>query len=192
MRKLACMSALVLLLLPVCGAAELSGERAAFYQARTEEWEAALGPYHTWNYDQRAMFCSIYHRLPGDYYNPEMPNRDDLPTLPTEDVLSYEEALRLTIEFLCSYDPRITEDALRQLHIASAYYDFCGDPQMTITRTAHVQCWFIQFGEGSDSDYIARCTVYLDGASGRICCLELGLDMENAQDWAHYQSITFP
>ena len=192
MRYLAWLSVFALLLPPVCGLAELSEERTAFYQARTEEWETALGPYHTWNYYQRAMFCSIYNRLPGDYFNPETSNRDVLPTLPAEDVLTYEEALAIAADFLCSYDSRITSQYLDRLHIASGYYDFWDNARNTVTRTAHAQCWVFQFWELNGSDEYARCTVYVDGASGRICSLDLGLDMRHPEDWENYRIISFP
>lgn len=195
MKKLTCLLIITLtvmltVMLPVYATAELSEERVHFYQARTEEWEAALGPYHLWNYNQRAMFCSIYHRLPGDYFNPEETVRSSLPTIPPEEALSYEEALHVAVDFLCSYDVCITEDDLYRLHIASAYYDFWDDAEYTITRTAHVQCWFIQFWDLIDSDnHIARCTVYLNAATGAVCSLELGLDMKHSEDWENYHTF---
>ena len=152
MKKLTCLLIITLtVMLPACSTAELSEEGVLFYQARTEEWEAALGPYHLWNYYQRAMFCSIYHRLPGDYFNPEEPARNAIPTLPPEDVLSYEDALYTAVEFLCSYDVRITEDDLHQLY--------------------------------------ARCTVYLNAATGAVCSLELGFNMKHSEDWENYHTI---
>lgn len=192
MRRLIVLLLILFVLLPAYSSAELSEDRAAFYQSRTEEWESALGPYHLWNYYQRAMFCSIYGRLPGDYFSPEHPPRNALPTLPPEDVLTYEEALRIAQDFLCSYDARIAEEYLSQLHIASSYYDFWDDADHSITRTAHVQCWFIQFWELVGSDEYARCTVYVDGASGRICSIDLGLDMRHPEDWENYRVISFP
>ena len=138
------------------------------------------------------MFCSIYNRLPGDYFNPETSNRDVLPTLPAEDVLTYEEALAIAADFLCSYDSRITSQYLDRLHIASGYYDFWDNARNTVTRTAHAQCWVFQFWELNGSDEYARCTVYVDGASGRICSLDLGLDMRHPEDWENYRIISFP
>ncbi len=49
------------------GTAELAPERADFYRARTEEWEHALGDYVHWHYYDRALFCAIYGRRPGDF-----------------------------------------------------------------------------------------------------------------------------
>ena len=191
MKKLTCLLIITLtVMLPAYSTAELSEERVLFYQARTEEWEAAVGPYYLWNYCQRAMFCSIYHRLPGDYFNPEEPARNAIPTLPPEDVLSYEDALYTAVEFLCSYDVRITKDNLHQLYVASAYYDFWDDAEYTVTRTEHVQCWFIQFWDLIDIDnHIARCTVYLNAATGAVCSLELGINMKHSEDWENYHTI---
>lgn len=193
MKRTAWLTLILILLLPASSLAELAQDRVDFYAARTEEWEAALGPYSLWDYEQRALFCSIYHRLPGDYINAETHTRSDLPTLPQEDVLAYAEALDMAETFLCEYDPRITESYLAQLRLASAYYDFQGDARHTITRTDHAQCWFFQFWDmAAAGNPIARCTVYLDAAIGRVCCLELGVDMADSEDWAHHTIIAFP
>lgn len=180
-------------LLPMpCGAAELSPERAAFYIARTEEWENALGSYMLWNYYDRAMFCKIYGRRPGDYLNAEGV-QEMIPKFPPEDCLTYEEALAIARTFLCDYDPRITEEYLSQLHVGSSYYDYWGDPAETMTRTEHVQAWIIQFGEGTDiHDYVVRCAAYIEADTGRVFCINIGLDMSDANDWAHFQMIEFP
>jgi len=192
MRRLTLLLLVMLALLPAYSSAELSADRAAFYQSRTEEWESELGPYHLWNHYQRAMFCSIYGRLPGDYFSPEYPPRNAIPTLPPEDVLPYEAAFRIAQDFLCGYDARITAEYLDRLHIASSYYDFWDDARHSVTRTDHTQCWFIQYWELNGIDEYARCTVYVDAATGRICSIDLGLDMRHPEDWENYHVIPFP
>ncbi len=51
-----------------------------FYKGRTEEWEAVLGDYVRWNYYDRAMFCAIYGRRPGDYNYPWYDVPGDVPS----------------------------------------------------------------------------------------------------------------
>ena len=174
------------------GIAELSPERAEFYKERTEEWESALGSYVLWNYYDRAMFCKIYGRRPGDYLNDEG-IQEYIPKFPPDDCLTYEEALTITKEFLCSYDHRITEEYLSQLHVSSYYYDFWGDPATTVTGTEHAQVWIIQFGEEINADdYVVRCDAYIDANTGRVACIDLGMDMSDSNDSAHHETIDFP
>lgn len=205
MQKLTCLLIITLtVMLPACGTAELSEESVLFYQARTEEWEAAFGPYHLWNYCQRAMFCSIYHRLPGDYFNPEETVRSSLPTIPPEEALSYEEALHVAVDFLCSYDVCITEDDLYRLHIASAYvmeflqikpdtHVYEGDLEQALID--HLQQFLLELGRGFSFvarqkrftldgqnffidlvfyNYILKCFVLIDLKMGQLTHQDIG------------------
>ena len=172
------------------GTAELAPERADFYRARTEEWEHALGDYVRWHYYDRALFCAIYGRRPGDFINPEHV-QEDIPKFPPAECLSYEEALRIAKAFLSDYEPRITEAYLSGLHVGSAYYDFWGNPRNTVTGTAHAQVWIIQFGEAHASgDYMVRCDAYIDAVTGRVVCIDIGIDMRYPDDWDHFRTIS--
>lgn len=182
---------IVACLLPMqCGIAELAPDRVEFYKERTEEWENALGAYALWNYYERAMFCTIYGRRPGDYLNDESIH-EAIPKFPPKDCLTYEEALSIATEFLCDYDPRITEEYLSPLNIASAYYDFMGNSQTTITGKAHTQFWVIQFGEVINNEYLAHCDAYIDACAGRVVCIDIFLDMKNSDDWENHKFIQF-
>ena len=179
----------VLMLATQQGRAELAQDRVEFYQERTEEWEHALGDYVLWNYYERAMFCTIYGRRPGDYLNGEHV-QDDIPKFPSAECITYEDALMIATSFLCDYDPRITEEYLSGMHIGSAYYDFWRDSQNTITRKAHVQVWIIQFGEENDAgEYIVRCDAYIDAVTGIVVCIDIGIDMKNADDLNNFETI---
>lgn len=192
MQRCTALVVMILLLLPTpCCLAELPPERAAFYQQRTEEWERALGDYALWDYNQRAMFCTIYGRRPGDYWNDEGV-QENIPKYPASDCISYEEALTIARGFLCGWDQRITATYLDQLHIGSAYYDFWGDPSTTVTGKDHAQVWVIQFGEWTDQgEYIVRCDAYVDAVTGKVVCIDIGLDMRDAGDWQNQQVISF-
>lgn len=192
MRRWFSLAVALMWLLPAsCGMAELSPERVAFYQERTEEWENALGSYMLWDYNQRAMFCTIYGRLPGDYWNDESV-REDIPKYPSSDCIPYEEALTIARDFLCGYDQRITEAYLDQLHIGSAYYDFWGDPATTVTGKEHTQVWVVQFGEWTpQGEYIVRCDAYVEAVTGQVVCIDIGLDMKDAGDWQNQKSASF-
>lgn len=181
----------VLMLATQQGMAELAQDRAEFYRERTEEWERALGDYVRWDYYERAMFCAIYGRRPGDYINDENV-QDDIPKFPSEECITYEEALIIAKTFLCDYDPRITEEYLSRLHVGSAYYDFWGNSLNTITRKAHAQVWIIQFGEEHGSgDYMVRCDAYIDAVTGRVVCIDIGIDMTDPDDWDNFRKIYF-
>lgn len=186
---------IVVVLLVVCllpmqnGIAELAPDRVDFYRERTEEWEDALGDYVRWNYYDRAMFCAIYGRRPGDYLNDE-DVQEDIPKFPPEECISYEEALMIAKIFLCDYEPRITEEYLSRMHIGSAYYDFWGNPINTVTKTAHAQVWIIQFGEEHASgNYMVRCDAYIDAVTGRVVCIDIGIDMNDPDDWDNFRTI---
>lgn len=181
---------MVVCLLPMqYGLAELAPDRAEFYRERTEEWENALGSYVRWNYYDRAMFCTIYGRRPGDYINDEHV-QDDIPKFPPADCITYEEALIIAKTFLCDYEPRITEEYLSRMHVASAYYDFWGNPINTVTKTAHAQVWIIQFGEEHVSgNYMVRCDAYIDAVTGRVVCIDIGIDMSDPDDWDNFRKI---
>ena len=171
--------------------AELAPDRAAFYQARAQEWEAALGDYVQWNYYERAMFCTIYGRRPGDYLNDEG-THDVIPKFPTDDCIPYEEALKIAKAFLFDYDPRITEAYLSGLHTGSFYYDFWDDTASTVTGAAHAQVWVIQFGEEHDAGgYMIRCAAYIDAVTGRVASIDIGRDMIHPDDWDQYHIIHF-
>ena len=131
---------MVVCLLPMqYGIAELAPDRVEFYRERTEEWEDALGDYVRWNYYDRAMFCAIYGRRPGDYLNDEGV-QDRIPKFPPAECITYEEALIIAKTFLSEYEPRITEEYLSGLHVGSAYYDFWGDPLTTVTKKNTHRC----------------------------------------------------
>lgn len=179
-------------LLPAqCSFAELTPERAAYYKERTQEWESALGSYMLWNYYDRAMFCKIYGRRPGDFLNDEG-IQTTIPQFPPNDCLTYDEALFIAKEFLCDYNPRITEEYLSRLHTASAYYDFWADPQTTVTGTEHTQFWVIQFGEVSNQNYVTHCDAYIDALTGRVCHIHIGIDQSHTDDLSHLIEIDFP
>ncbi len=183
--------ALMCLLPAACCLAELPPERVAFFQQRTEEWENALGDYVLWDYNQRAMFCTIYGRLPGDYLNDESV-REDIPKYPTSECIPYEEAVCISRGFLCDWDQRITAAYLDQLHVGSAYYDFWGDSATTVTGKEHTQVWVIQFGEWTDQgEYIVRCDAYVEAVTGEVVCIDIGLDIRYAEDWQNQQWISF-
>ena len=186
---------IVVVLLVVCllpmqnGIAELAPDRVDFYRERTEEWEDALGDYVRWNYYDRAMFCAIYGRHPGDYLNDE-DVQEDIPKFPPEECISYEEALMIAKTYLCDYEPRITEEYLSGLHVGSYYYDFWGDPLTTITKKEHAQVWIIQFGEEYYSgEYMVRCDAYIDAITGRVVCIDIGIDMRYPNDWDNFIEI---
>ena len=183
---------MVVCLLPMqYGIAELAPDRVEFYRERTEEWEDALGDYVRWNYYDRAMFCSIYGRRPGDYLNSE-DVQDRIPKFPPAECITYEEALIIAKTFLSEYEPRITEEYLSGLHVGSADYDFWGDPLTTVTLKEHVQVWIIQFGEEHYSgEYMVRCDAYIDAITGRVVCIDIGIDMRYPNDWDNYTSIDF-
>ena len=173
------------------GIAELAPDRVEFYRERTEEWERALGEYARWDYYERAMFCAIYGRRPGDYLNDEGV-QDRIPKFPPAECITYEEALIIAKTFLSEYEPRITEEYLSGLHVGSAYYDFWGDPLTTVTKKEHAQVWIIQFGEEHHSgEYIVRCDAYIDAITGRVVCIDIGIDMRYPNDWDNYTSIDF-
>lgn len=181
---------MVVCLLPIqYGSAELAPDRVEFYRERTEEWEDALGDYVRWNYYDRAMFCAIYGRRPGDYLNDE-DVQEDIPKFPPEECISYEEALMIAKTFLCDYEPRITEEYLSRMHIGSAYYDFWGNPINIVTKTTHAQVWIIQFGEEHASgNYMVRCDAYIDAVTGRVVCIDIGIDMNDPDDWDNFRTI---
>lgn len=186
---------IVVVLLVVCllpmqnGIAELAPDRVEFYRERTEEWERALGEYARWGYYERAMFCAIYGRRPGDYLNNEGV-QDRIPKFPPAECITYEEALTIAKTFLSEYEPRITEEYLSRMNIASAYYDFWGNPITTITKTAHAQVWIIQFGEEHASgNYMVRCDAYIDAVTGRVVCIDIGIDMNDPDDWDNFREI---
>lgn len=186
---------IVVVLLVVCllpmqnGIAELAPDRVEFYRERTEEWERALGEYARWGYYERAMFCEIYGRRPGDYLNNEGV-QDGIPKFPPAECITYEEALTIAKTFLSEYEPRITEEYLSRMNVASAYYDFWGNPITTITKTAHAQVWIIQFGEEHASgNYMVRCDAYIDAVTGRVVCIDIGIDMNAPDDWDNFRTI---
>lgn len=169
--------------------ADLAPDRVEFYRDRTEEWERALGDYVRWDYYERAMFCAIYGRRPKDYLNDEIV-QDDIPKFPSDNCITYEEALIIAKAFLNDYDPRITEEYLSRLHVGSAYYDFWGNPLNTITRKAHAQVWTIQFGEENDAgEYMVRCDAYIDAVTGCVVCIDIGIDMTESDDWDNFKAI---
>ena len=109
-----------------------------------------------------------------------------------EDCITYEEALTIAKTFLSEYEPRITEEYLSGLHVSSAYYDFWGDPLTTVTKKEHAQVWIIQFGEEHHSgEYMVRCDAYIDAITGRVVCIDIGIDMRYPNDWDNYTSIDF-
>lgn len=181
---------MVVCLLPIqYGSAELAPDRVEFYRERTEEWERALGEYVKWGYYERAMFCAIYGRRPGDYLNDE-DVQEDIPKFPPEECISYEEALMIAKTFLCDYEPRITEEYLSGLHVGSYYFDFWGDPLTTITKKEHAQVWIIQFGEEHHyGEYIVRCDAYIDAITGRVVCIDIGIDMRYPNDRDNFREI---
>lgn len=92
--------------------------------------------------------------------------------------------------FLCDYEPRITEEYLSRMNVASAYYDFWGNPLNTVTKTAHAQVWIIQFGEEYVSgNYMVRCDAYIDAVTGRVVCIDIGIDMSGPDDWDNFRKI---
>ena len=181
---------MVVCLLPMqYGIAELAPDRVEFYRERTEEWERALGEYARWGYYERAMFCAIYGRRPGDYLNNEGV-QDRIPKFPPAECITYEESLTIAKTFLSEYEPRITEEYLSRMNVASAYYDFWGNPITTITKTAHAQVWVIQFGEEHASgNYMVRCDAYIDAVTGRVVCIDIGIDMNDPDDWDNFREI---
>ena len=181
---------LVVCLLPMQnGIAELAPDRVEFYRERTEEWERALGEYARWGYYERAMFCAIYGRSPGDYLNDEGV-QDRIPKFPPAECITYEEALTIAKTFLSEYEPSITEEYLSRMNVASAYYDFRGNPINTVTKTAHAQVWIIQFGEEHASgNYMVRCDAYVDAVTGRVVCIDIGIDMNDPDDWDNFRTI---
>ncbi len=173
---------MIVLLLSVPGAqADLSTEDAAFNKVRTEEWEKKLGDYLRWNYYQRALYAQIYGMRAGDYFNDKW--NDIRPKFPTENVMTYDQALELAKTFLCEYEPLITREYLAPMHVASCYYDYQLDNEHPITRTKHVQVWFIQFWEISEAgEWVVRAAVYIDAHKGRVARLSLGLDLKYADE----------
>ncbi len=92
---------------------------------------------------------------------------------------------------MSDYEPRITEAYLSGLHVGSAYCDFWGNPRSTVTGTAHAQVWIIQFGEEHASgDYMVRCDAYIDAVTGRVVCIDIGIDMRYPDDWDHFRTIS--
>ncbi len=173
---------LALMLFTPVALADLCAEEAAFNKARTEEWEAKLGDYLRWNYYQRALYAKIYGMRAGDYFNDIW--SDHRPKFPTENVMTYDQALELAKAFLCEYEPLITREYLAPMHVASCYYDYWqSDPINTITRTEHVQMWCIQFWElREDGEWRVRAAAYIDAHKGQVASIDLGLDLESADE----------
>lgn len=181
---------LALMLSAPCVLADLSAEDAAFNKARTEEWEAKLGDYLRWNYYQRALYAKIYGMRAGDYFNDKW--NDIRPKFPTENVMTYDQALELAKTFLCEYEPLITREYLAPMHVASCYYDYWqSDPINAITRTEHVQMWGIQFWELSeDGEWLVRAAAYIDAHKGQVASIDLGLHLQSGDEFLEtYQII---
>lgn len=181
----------VLMLATQQGRAELAQDRVEFYRERTEEWERALGDYVRWDYYERAMFCAIYGRRPGDYLNDEGVY-EEIPKFPPAECITYDEALTIAKNCLSDYEPRITVEYLSRLHVGSAYYDFWGNPLNTVTHKEHAQVWIIQFGEeNSIGEYIVRGGVFIDAITGFVASIDIGIDMVNPEDWHNLRTIYF-
>ena len=192
--KRRCLPLLLLaLLLAPWAARGLTEEQVAFFQARTQEWEAVLGPHQLWDYRENAMFVALYDRMPGEYHGSYLPSDETwmiprfFPGLP--ELVPYETALETAKMFLHSYDPlRISMNYLDSLAVGSQYFSYYRSQEGE--QNARLwQLWYITFLENTEDGWTKWCSAYINAQNGQVMAIDLGLDRKGPDD--EYEHVEF-
>lgn len=189
MKKVNALLLAFLLMLTPClahaGEYDLSEDEKEYLKEVTSEWEWAFGPNETWDYRTRGLFSYLYGNLPNVDWQVAT---EMLPTIPDEEVkISCEEAISTAKAFLIDYDDRITDAYLESLAMGTKFYNASVNPSASAICE---RSWVIQFFEHmNSSEYLMRCSCYVDAETGDVVMIALNLKAKNRQDFDDYKII---